>query len=286
MRTLLGVLLGVLLCSSARVGEAESARLVLALGDDSYLRAEAVAGVEVTNELGDRDLLQFAAVILSNTPYGQLPGAVRERLREFLEQGGSLLITGGPNAYGSGGYQPMAALIPFQIRTDNDWRAVPFREIIPLQPGHPILDGVTFGTIGSFNDLNPKPGTVEIAQYAGAGVGFPSPLIAEEAVGRGTVVGVAFDLGREIRGGWAAGSRFGGNLLSYLVSRSAVQASSSDHRPPFSEWQETCQVDPGRCKRPEMAARVHTGERSEETRSLEVRAVPPGIERWIENRQQ
>ncbi len=218
IRMLMGVLLGVSLwwCSAA----AEPTKLVLALGDNSYVPTEAVMGAQVANELGDRDLMEFAVVILSNIPYNQLPGAVQERLTEFLDQGGSLLITGGPNAYGSGGYQPMAAFVPFEIRTRDDWRSVPFKEVIPIQPDHPILRGVTFRTVGSFNDLNPKAGAVEIAQYAGGGTGFPSPLIAEQRVGQGTVVGVALDLGRELQNGWRDGNRFVQNLLTYLVTRS------------------------------------------------------------------
>lgn len=218
IRILIGVLLGVGLWLYSAA--AEPTKLVLALGDGSYVPAEAVTGTEVANELGDRDLMEFAVVILSNIPYNQLPGAVQEHLTEFLDQGGSLLITGGPNAYGSGGYQPMAAFVPFEIRARDDWRSVPFKEVIPIQPEHPILRGVTFRTVGSFNDLNPKAGAVEIAQYASGRTGFPSPLIAEQRVGQGTVVGVALDLGRELQNGWRDGNRFVQNLLIYLVTRS------------------------------------------------------------------
>lgn len=227
IRIVIGVLLGVGLWLYSAT--AEPTKLVLALGDGSYVPAKAVTGAEVANELGDRDLVEFAVVILSNIPYNQLPGAVQEHLTEFLDQGGSLLITGGPNAYGSGGYQPMAAFVPFEIRARDDWRSVPFRQVIPIQPGHPILRGVTFRTVGSFNDLNPKAGAVEIARYAGGSGrtaggrsrgGFPSPLIAELRVGQGTVVGVALDLGRELQNGWRDGNRFVQNLLTYLVTRS------------------------------------------------------------------
>ncbi|MEE9537896.1 MAG: hypothetical protein V3W10_00985 [candidate division NC10 bacterium] len=218
IRILIGVLLGVGLWLYSAT--AEPTKLVLALGDGSYVPAKAVTGAEVANELGDRDLVEFAVVILSNIPYNQLPGAVQEHLTEFLDQGGSLLITGGPNAYGSGGYQAMAALVPFEMRATHDWRSHPFKQVIPIQPGHPILRGVTFRTVGSFNDLNPKAGAVEIAKYAGGGTGFPSPLIAELRVGQGTVVGVALDLGRELQNGWGDGNRFVQNLLTYLVTRS------------------------------------------------------------------
>ena len=218
IRIVIGVLLGVGLWLYSAT--AEPTKLVLALGDGSYVPAEAVTGAQVANELGDRDLVEFAVVILSNIPYNQLPGAVQEHLTEFLDQGGSLLITGGPNAYGSGGYQAMAALVPFEMRATHDWRSHPFKQVIPIQPGHPILRGVIFRTVGSFNDLNPKAGAVEIAQYAGGGTGFPSPLIAELRVGQGTVVGVALDLGRELQNGWRDGNRFVQNLLTYLVTRS------------------------------------------------------------------
>jgi hypothetical protein len=98
---------------------------------------------------------------------------------------------------------------------------------------------VTFRTVGTFNDLNPKPGAVEIAQYAGGGLGrgigggpggavlgggtFQSPMIAERRVGPGTVVGVAFDLGQEARSGWADGPRFVRNLLTYLLVLSPLE---------------------------------------------------------------
>lgn len=215
-------LMGMLLCVSfwSYAAAAEPSKLVLSLGDGSYVPAEAVNGAEVTNELGDRDLLEFAVVILSNIPYNQLPGAVQEHLPEFLDQGGSLLITGGPNAYGSGGYQAMSAVLPFEIRTSDDWRTVPFKPIMPVQSGHPILRGVTFRTVGTFNDLNPRRGAIEIAQYPGGGLGFPSPLVAELRVGQGTVLGVAFHLGQEVESRWADGNRFVQNVLTYLTTRS------------------------------------------------------------------
>ena len=238
-RVLTGLLLGLILF--LRPVGAESAKLILVLGDDSYLPAEAVkawTGAEVKKELEEHELLEFAMVILSNIPYGGLPGAVQERLAEFISRGGSLLITGGPNSYGSGGYQAVASLIPFVIRGEQDWVAAPFRNILPLQPQHPIFEGVTFRTVGNFNDLNPKkPGATELAHYVGAGGKYPSPLIAEQRVGQGTVVGVAFDLGLELRNGWD-GTRFLQNVLTYLVERSPLKPrtkESSVQR--FSRWQ-------------------------------------------------
>ncbi len=247
-RVLTGLLLGLILFLQP-VG-AEPAKFILALGDDSYLPAEAVkawTGAEVKKELGKHELLEFAVVILSNIPYGGLPGAVRERLSEFISRGGSLLITGGPNSYGSGGYQAVTSIIPFEIRAEQDWRAVPFKPVIPLQPGHPLLQGVTFQSIGAFNDLNPKPGAVEIAQYAGgkttSGARYPSPLIAEQRTGQGIVVGIAFNLGREIGSGWD-GTRLLQNVLTYLVERSPLKPRTKESlMQMFSRWQESCDRD-------------------------------------------
>ena len=232
IRVLAGVLVGLYL--SLHPTAAGAAKLILALGDDSYIPSNAVQGAEVKKELGEYELVEFAVVILSNVSYGGLPSAVQRGLSEYLSRGGSLLITGGPNAYGSGGYRAMADILPFEIRAEQDWRAAPFKPVIPLQPGHPILEGVAFQTVGTFNDLNPRGGAVEIARYAGGGVGrggagpvggavYQSPMIAERRVGQGTVVGVAFDLGQEARSGWADGSRFVRNLLTYLVALSPLE---------------------------------------------------------------
>ncbi|MFQ5847585.1 MAG: hypothetical protein ACE5IQ_07940 [Candidatus Methylomirabilales bacterium] len=289
-RVLPGLLLGLMLF--LRPGAAAPAKLILALGDSSYVPVQALTastGAEITTELGHRDLLEFAVVILSNIPYGALPRAVQEQLPEFLSRGGSLLITGGPNSYGSGGYQPVAPFIPFEIRAERDWIAAPFKAVIPLQPNHPILAGVTFRTVGNFNDLNPKrSGVTEIARYAGGavrtlnpgapqittpdrpqiittpqgeqvmvppgvpqivipgqseaiGAKYPSPLIAEQPVGQGTVLGIAFDIGREISSGWTDGPRFVQNALAYLVRRSPlIPRTAAQLAQVFSQWQEEC----------------------------------------------
>lgn len=237
IRVLLGLVLGLSLW--LRPGAAAASKLVLALGDASYLSpgdVQAWTGADVELALGEYELNEFAVVILSNISYDAIPEPVQQGLNGFLGSGGSLLITGGPSSYGSGGYQAIADLIPFQIRAPQDWVAHPFKAVIPLEPGNPILQGVTFQTIGSFNDLNPKPGAVEIAKYAGgrvvgggaagglgAGAVYQSPLIAEQTVASGTVVGIAFDLGQEVGGGWPDGNLFVQNLLTYLVARSPLE---------------------------------------------------------------
>ncbi|MFQ5988962.1 MAG: hypothetical protein ACE5K9_03495 [Candidatus Methylomirabilales bacterium] len=312
--------------------EEASEKLILSLGNDTYLPqgAAEAAGAEVKRDFGDFELTDFSLVILSDISYGSLPWEVQDGLVDFVQEGGSLLITGGPNAYGSGGYQAMATLLPFEIRAEEDWRPVSFKPVIPIQPAHPILQGVTFRTVGTFNDLNPRRGAVEIAQYPGGlrsvrgpgrgrgGGRFPSPLIAEQQVGAGTVVGVAFDVGHEVGSGWADGNRFVQNLLTYLVVRSRLKGHPRDNRSRFSQWQEACDrelsrtltggilwerraaacrrelakrrfpymdlVDQWLSKRLEIAGRVDRGELSEEAGELELHKINLEIQTQIERR--
>lgn len=206
----------------------QAPKLVLALGDTSTLSEEvlAEAGAALRTELGEFGLDEYSLLVLSNVPLAAVPTEVREGLPDFLSKGGSLLVTGGPGGFGSGGYEGVAPLLPFGLRGGADWRANPFRPVLLLQPGHPIFAGVSFPTIGAFNDMNPRPGASELAQYQGGatvtGAKFSSPLVAEAGVGSGAVVGVAFDLGAEIRGGWGAGPQFVRNLVRYLVDRSPL----------------------------------------------------------------
>jgi len=223
-----GIALTVLVLAGPAAAAQHLPKLALALGDTSTLSEEAFAeaGAAVRTELGEFDLDEYSLLVLANVPLAGVPAEVREGLAEFLSRGGSLLVTGGSGAFGSGGYEAIVPVLPFALRGGPDWRANPFKPVLLLEPGHPIFAGVAFPTVGAFNDLNPRPGASELAQYQGgatvAGAKFPSPLVAEARFGSGTVVGVAFDLGAEIRSGWEAGPLFVRNLVKYLVNRSPL----------------------------------------------------------------
>ncbi len=208
---------------------------ILALGNTGFLNpasAHQATGAELSQD-PNTPLKDVALVILANIPFPSLPQPIQDGLVQHVEGGGALLITGGPQSFGSGGYKAVASLIPFQIRSDNDWRFISFRPPVPLQPGHPILAGVTFITVGTVNDMNPRPDATEILQSAGGGratVGtggsgggsYLYPLIAEVRVGAGRVIGVAFDLNE------FAGMRdrdlFVQNTLTYLFAASRAGA--------------------------------------------------------------
>jgi hypothetical protein len=189
-------------------GAGQAGRMILTLGSAGWLNPadiQAATGALVKQDLEQSALKDFAVVVLANIAFGSLPGPVQQGLVEYVGSGGALLITGGAQSFGSGGYQTAAAIIPFEIRSAGDWRAIPFRAPLVLQPGHPIMAGVTFITVGAINDMNPRRDASEILQAAGGGSAagrvtgqgggsYPYPLIAELAAGSGRVVGVAMDL--------------------------------------------------------------------------------------------
>lgn len=217
-------------------GAGQASRAILALGHAPFINADGVrqaTGAEVIRE-PSLPLKDVAVLVLANVPFASLPQPIRDGLVEYVESGGALLITGGPQSFGSGGYNAVSSILPFQIRSDNDWRFISFRSPVPLQPGHPILAGVTFLTVGTVNDMNPRPGATEILQSpgggraalttpgGGSGGSFLFPLVAELAVGAGRVIGIAFDLND------LAGMRdrdlFVQNTLAYLLTASRAGA--------------------------------------------------------------
>jgi hypothetical protein len=209
----------------AAAAEAAGPRVILALGNASFIDAQAIlkaTGAEVTKDPGKAPLKDVAVLVLADVPFGSLPQPVQGGLVDYVSSGGAVLITGGAQSFGSGGYKAVAPIIPFEIRSDNDWRAFPFRSPVPLQPGHPILAGILgqgFITIGTLNDMNPRPGATEILQSPGGG-SYISPLIAELGVGAGRVVGVAFDPNRLT--GWDLRDLFVRNTLDYLLTSSRL----------------------------------------------------------------
>jgi hypothetical protein len=204
----IGMAVGCLVSVAAAQAPRPASPMILALGSTSWLNVsdiQAATGTLVKQDLGQFQLKDFAVIVLANVAFTGLPGPVQQGLVEYVNSGGAVLVTGGSQSFGSGGYQAVAPIIPFQIRTTSDWRPTPFRPPVPIQPGHPIMAGVTFLTVGAVNDLNPRPDASEILQAAGggsaagraAGTGggsFPYPLIAEVGVGAGRVIGVALDL--------------------------------------------------------------------------------------------
>jgi len=237
-----GALLGLALSPSPDL-LADGGPMILSLGDDSYVawsEVESRTNAVVRRELGDSPLAAFSVVVLSNVSYGNLPEAVRDGLADYLTLGGSLLVSGGKQSYGSGGYAgtALADLLPLKPSRD-DWLPHPFGPTLILQPDHPILRGVVILTMAFFNELDLGAGAVEIAQYrkgskaAFAGGGNPGggevqgggrrprPLIAERSIGSGTILAIAMDM--TLTGDWKDRDLFAQNCVEYLLQRSRIE---------------------------------------------------------------
>ncbi len=246
----IGVLLAVAL-SSPQALPAESGPTILSLGDDSYITwsdVESRTGGTVRRELGDAPLAAFAVVILSNIRYDAIPEAMRNELADYLAGGGTLLVSGGKQAYGSGGYAgtPFATLLPL-MPTRDDWLTHPFGPTLIFRPDHPILKDVIIPTMAFFNELDLNSGAQEIAQYRKAskaafvgggdpggrviegGGRRPMPLIAEQSVGSGTVLAIALDM--TLTGDWKDRDRFAQNCVAYLLQRSTIQSAPLPQEP-------------------------------------------------------
>jgi len=239
MRTRLVTVFALLLalgCSPWLAG-AQSPRMILTLGNTGFLDfkgIEAATGAVVKLDMEKSQLKDFSVVVLANVAFTALPGPVQQDLVQYVSEGGAVLITGGSQSFGSGGYQTVASIIPFQIRSASDWRGTPFRSPVLIQPSHPILAGVSFITVGNLNDMNPRRDAAEIMQAAGGGSAggrapgaggagggsYPYPLIAELSVGAGRVLGIAFDLNEF--GGMRDRDLFIRNTMAYLLGVSRI----------------------------------------------------------------
>jgi len=203
---------------------AKNSPVILSLGDDSYLtwsEVESRTGTIVKRDLGESPLADFSVLILSNLSYASLPDAVRDGLQGYLSQGGSVLVTGGQQSYGSGGYAgtELADLLPLRPSRD-DWLPHPFGPTLILQPSHPILKDVEILAMAFFNEVELNVGGVEIARYVRT-QRLPHPLIAERSVGGGTILAVALDM--TLTGDWRDRDRFSQNCVEYLLGRSRIE---------------------------------------------------------------
>jgi hypothetical protein len=233
MRTRLASVVGMLLIFgwASIVFSGQTSRVILVLGNAAFINPSSVqqaTGAAVAHD-SSIPLKDVAVLVIANTPFTSLPQPIQDGLVDYVGAGGALLITGGAQSFGSGGYKAADSIIPFQIRSDSDWRFISFRPPNALQPGHPILAGVTFITVGTVNDMNPRPDATEILQSAGGGKApsgggitrggsYLYPLIAELAVGAGRVIGIAFDLND--LPGMRDRDLFIQNTLAYLLATS------------------------------------------------------------------
>jgi len=104
--------------TGARESQAQaSGKLVLALGPARSVIAPAIqaaGGIPVT-DLGRGRFTDLSVIVLGNIAYQAIPGEVAQELRSFLARGGTLLITGGRQSFGSGGMESLRTSSPSSL---------------------------------------------------------------------------------------------------------------------------------------------------------------------------
>jgi uncharacterized membrane protein len=157
-------------------------------------------------EIFVQNLSQFDLFILENFSYARfrLPTAYLESLKRFVADGGGLLVIGGENAFGSGGYRgsPVEEMLPVTLTgTAPDFQAGLF-QARPTAKTHPLvrLYDTPEASEQAWKELPPLDGFAHFASVKpGATVlavdpdqrtsdGQPLPVFAIRDYGRGKVM--------------------------------------------------------------------------------------------------
>ncbi|MBY0231570.1 MAG: VWA domain-containing protein, partial [Gemmataceae bacterium] len=114
------------------------------------------------------DLSRYSAVILENVPADRLGNAGMETLAAWVkETGGGLLMTGGQNSYGPGGYykSPLEPILPVTMELRNEHRKLSLAMVValdrsgsmslPVGGGRQKMDLANLGTAQVLDLLSP-----------------------------------------------------------------------------------------------------------------------------------
>ena len=95
------------------------------------------------------ELFAFNTVVLSDVNYKALGDIAFEMICDYVHEGGSLLVTGGPYAYGNGEFEdtrflqvlPVRLSGPFDLKWAGKGKSW---DLVPTRTDHPVLRGVSF----------------------------------------------------------------------------------------------------------------------------------------------
>ncbi|MDD5655712.1 MAG: glutamine amidotransferase [Elusimicrobia bacterium] len=193
-------------------------------------------------EIFVRTLAQFDLFILENFSAARfrLPASYLAALKSFVSAGGALLVIGGENAFGQGGYRgsPLEDILPVALSNRQpDFVPGPFRAK-PAAPSHPLVQlydtpeesRLAWGALpeldgyARFASVRPGASVLAVHPEARADSGEPLPIFAVREYGRGKVMLVSSDSTWRWRLGaaldWRAGSfygRFWTRAVQYLT---------------------------------------------------------------------
>ena len=136
---------------------------------------------------GSAQLAGYDAVILLDVPAGPLHLAGRLALKRYVENGGALLVAGGPFALGKGGYAGtfLEELLPTSIDGPKGFR--PASAELKLSGGQ-LLDGLFpkgNAMVGWLHEVSAKPGATVLMEAGG------KPVLAIGDFGKGRVAVLA-----------------------------------------------------------------------------------------------
>ena len=159
-----------------------------------------------------KDLFAFDTVILGDVPVENLGPEGAERLRQFVEEGGGLLILGGRRHNGMGWTNtPLAELLPVEPAvieaTPTDVRTASFvPTLTPEGSRHDAMrladsqeaSGKIWKDLPGIHWISPvrkiKPGATTLLAHPSSKVGnSPAPLLVTQPYGRGQVAFFGFD---------------------------------------------------------------------------------------------
>ena len=95
------------------------------------------------------ELFRYNAVVLSDVNYKALGDIAFEMVCDYVEQGGSLMVIGGPYAFGNAEFEetrfldvlPVRLRGPFDLKWAGKGKSWPLR---PPEPSHAVLKGISF----------------------------------------------------------------------------------------------------------------------------------------------
>jgi uncharacterized membrane protein len=146
-------------------------------------------------------LSKYALVILSNVNLRALGFQARSRLQHWVEQGGTLIVTGGPSAFGKGQTRGtmLANIYPVEVQPDDLVDGGSFEPSSDALPtGCPPFEGKAGSCL--IHQTTAKPGAQVVLRCQG------HPLLAYQTVGLGKVVvftGTALENDLQVRPYWS-----------------------------------------------------------------------------------
>jgi uncharacterized membrane protein len=173
------------------------------------------------------DLSDFDAILIDDVDsgYRAFPRGMGEKVREFVKEGGGLIMAGGHDSFNGvfafisqGGYggTPVEEALPVRMIKAHD--CFEGRTTVSLVDArHPVTAGLAtaFPAIFGYNQVAAKPGSQVLARTASG-----EPLLVVGQYGKGRVAALMTrtnrDWGAEFKT-WARYNQFWGNLVRWTV---------------------------------------------------------------------